>query len=1081
MAYQPKSYRKFIATAATATMVAGAVAPLATFAAETSFKDATGIYKTPVEYLVEKGFVNGVSKDEFGVSAKVKRGDAAVILSKALGLYATQAPDAGFTDLAAKYKDAVNPLKAAGIISGKTATEFKPDDFLTRGEVAIILAKAYKLEAKNQEALPFTDVNKNYAPFVKALVDNKVANGTTATTFGTASDITRGQMAIFLYNAINVTPEVKDTEAPKLTLKGDAKVEVEFGKEYTDAGVEVSDNMDKDIKATWEIKDAAGKVVTAIDTKVPGKYTITYSAVDKAGNKAETVTREVTVKEDVAKVESVTAVTSKTLKVKFNKAVDNTKAVFAVTKDTFKANVAGTSWNADKTEATIELTSKITAGEYVVSVTGLADTALTGSVKTADEKVTGIEILSDIAPLNSDNTASIGYKVVNQYGEDLTKLEDVEVSLSGAALESVTNGKLTFDKAGTTELKAGDKVVITLIHKASATSTTKTVTVSATAKASEVSFGTLYNKDGKTLNEDTNLSVDKFYLPLNVKDQYGNVITDANKIAANDLFLTNTNPLAVTADLATLTTIKINNVDTLVLPVNAPSSKTNAAAGESTLTVIAAASGKNAQAKVSVAEATRTDAVKFGTATVFAGEDTLVPVTVLDKNGNEIKDLKVLKDTVKGIKVTSKVGETLDELVEKDGSLFIKVAPLAEKNDVHTIVVQSSTNKVATVTLTAKDAIAPKVITGLNSSVSTAIREQADASVSIAPSKITVEDQYGQVIAADKLLAKLGSEYQIKAETVEGAPFTVGGTINKDGGAITVTYKAGQDRSSANVTFKLYKKDGSTFKAVESSAFAKEFTVVKDSSFASYKASDIGTVYVKAVKDDAGKVTGYTIPTNYEQGLEVKAVTNSGSEVTLTAGKDYTVKSTVVENSSDDLINGNDATGITFASGADTTTAKVTFTINATGQEIVKEVTFSKVAPKVETVQLVENNSVVSKSATELQLATLKAATPVTTNSTFDLNALEGKVDVVVTDQYGVRVALNEEDDTVTLEGGSAITPSITFSKLSGDVTFSNNGTANASVVAFSANSTFNTRLNVSSVSATPLKVTATDTLVVTP
>ncbi|WP_315907210.1 S-layer homology domain-containing protein, partial [Priestia koreensis] len=72
MAYQPKSYRKFIATAATATMVAGAVAPLATFAAETSFKDATGIYKTPVEYLVEKGFVNGVSKDEFGVSAKVK-------------------------------------------------------------------------------------------------------------------------------------------------------------------------------------------------------------------------------------------------------------------------------------------------------------------------------------------------------------------------------------------------------------------------------------------------------------------------------------------------------------------------------------------------------------------------------------------------------------------------------------------------------------------------------------------------------------------------------------------------------------------------------------------------------------------------------------------------------------------------------------------------------------------------------------------------------------------------------------------------------------------------------------------------
>ena len=773
------------------------------------------------------------------------------------------------------------------------------------------------------------------------------------------------------------------------------------------------------------------------------------------------------------KVSSVSAITAKSLKVTFSAPVaDTTKAIFAVSKDTFKANVTTVTWNAAKTEATLLLSSKLTAGIYTASVTGLTTDALTGSVTTTDEKVAGIQILSDTAPIVDDlnTTASVGYKIVNQYGEDLTKLEDVQVSISGAKDAQAVDGKLTFKAA--TVFKTGDKVVVTLINTASATAATQILTISAESKATAVSFGTIYNKDGKTLNEDTNLSTDKFYIPLNVTDQYGNVITDHTKVADSDLFFTNTNPLSIVSKLSELTTIKINNVDTLVLPIDAPATKTKAVAGDATLTVIAAASGKSTQTKVTVAEAIRTDVVKLGTATAFAGEYTFVPVTVLDKSGNEIKDLTILTDAVKGLKISSTVGDakTPDTLVVVDGALFIKFAPLANKNDVHTVVAQTSTNNVTTATFTAKDVIAPKVITGLVSTLSTSVRNQAGSHVDIDASKIIVEDEYGQVITADKLLSKLGTGYEIVAEAADAAndPFTVStNAITKDGGTITVTYKDGKDVTSSNVVFKLATiSSAGVITKLDSSAFEKEFTVVKDSSFASYKVADVTPIYV------TGDAKQYVIPEGYDQSAVVKAVTSSGQEVTLKSGEDYTVKSTVL-NTADNDINGNDAAGIVFAKDATTATAQMTITINATGEEIVKDVTFSTVAPKVTAVNLVAD----TKAADYIAGKTVDAVSTSTFvgNKSFNIDELEKLSDIVVTDQYGVQVALDEGTEAATFN--NVITPdaTLTLTKVSGDDIFASNGNTDASVVSFDADAVFNVKVSVSGISATPVKVTATN------
>ena len=112
MAYQPKSYRKFVATAATATLVATAFAP---FASAHSFKDVEEKYNEAVDFLVSKG-VTGYTDGTFKTQKTITRLEAAEMLGKALGLAeVTDAPASGFTDVPARVATLINAFKAKGI------------------------------------------------------------------------------------------------------------------------------------------------------------------------------------------------------------------------------------------------------------------------------------------------------------------------------------------------------------------------------------------------------------------------------------------------------------------------------------------------------------------------------------------------------------------------------------------------------------------------------------------------------------------------------------------------------------------------------------------------------------------------------------------------------------------------------------------------------------------------------------------------------------------------------------------------------------------------------------------------------
>src|SRR3989344_1703948 len=95
-----------------------------------------------------------------------------------------------------------------------------------------------------------------------------------------------------------------DTEAPVITLIGLSPITLEMGVVYSDPGATVTDNKDQNLGYKVTVNLTTSQVVNindaiypsdlVLDTSAAGEYTITYVAVDQAGNTG-TATRTVTV------------------------------------------------------------------------------------------------------------------------------------------------------------------------------------------------------------------------------------------------------------------------------------------------------------------------------------------------------------------------------------------------------------------------------------------------------------------------------------------------------------------------------------------------------------------------------------------------------------------------------------------------------------------------------------------------------------------------------------------------------------------------------------------------------------------
>jgi len=132
------------------------------------------------------------------------RGEIAEILAAELNLENTNTKPM-FSDVTASHSnyDAINSVTNAGIFSGNNLGEFKPNDQLTRAELAKVLVGAFNLEGSTTSS--FKDVPDSHwaKEFINTLYYLNVTTGYGDGNFGVNDKVTANQFKLFINRISN--------------------------------------------------------------------------------------------------------------------------------------------------------------------------------------------------------------------------------------------------------------------------------------------------------------------------------------------------------------------------------------------------------------------------------------------------------------------------------------------------------------------------------------------------------------------------------------------------------------------------------------------------------------------------------------------------------------------------------------------------------------------------------------------------------------------------------------------------------------------------------------------------------------
>jgi S-layer homology domain len=165
--------------------------------AATNFKDVPEGYwaKKEIEYLVQEGIIKGYDDGTFKPEKPVTRLQAATMLVRALGLDTNNRPDPGFKDI--REGDYGYEYVAAVVDEGifSKAQTFNPNKPLTRGQMAKILVKAFRLQGDYQGEIK--DVSKEFESYVRVLAANGITKLYNDNTYKPNEVVKRAHFAVF--------------------------------------------------------------------------------------------------------------------------------------------------------------------------------------------------------------------------------------------------------------------------------------------------------------------------------------------------------------------------------------------------------------------------------------------------------------------------------------------------------------------------------------------------------------------------------------------------------------------------------------------------------------------------------------------------------------------------------------------------------------------------------------------------------------------------------------------------------------------------------------------------------------------
>lgn|GEM_PF-1704813 len=174
-----------------------------------TFEDIANVSnRDEIEYLASRYVIKGTNEQTFSPNANISRAEFAVMIARALGL--VQAGDSKFTDTIGKwYENDIQALHEAGIINGTSATSFSPNEWLSREDAAVLMARVLEYMNITVEQLTdvsYTDINSIQETNIKQiqlLYTLEIMSGNANSSFDPQGNLTRAQMAKILKRTLN--------------------------------------------------------------------------------------------------------------------------------------------------------------------------------------------------------------------------------------------------------------------------------------------------------------------------------------------------------------------------------------------------------------------------------------------------------------------------------------------------------------------------------------------------------------------------------------------------------------------------------------------------------------------------------------------------------------------------------------------------------------------------------------------------------------------------------------------------------------------------------------------------------------
>ncbi|MEL3959021.1 hypothetical protein NST17_17855 [Caldifermentibacillus hisashii] len=686
---------------------------------------------------------------------------------------------------------------------------------------------------------------------------------------------------------------------------------------------------------------------------------------------------------------------------------------------------------------------------------------MTGTVKVENEKVAKIEIASDLAVLTGTSSVSVGYKVYNQYGEDITaKTTITATSSSGSASAEAAKGIVNI--TGLTNPKAGDKLSLTLVHGETATATSKVLTVSDASKVSEVTIEGLYNADKKELSEDTRDA--DFYLLINAKDQYGNELK-ASDLNASSVVVNSSNPLVAKATASDFKEITVDGKKRIALKLDTSTAK----AGKTTVSIISLASAKVAQYEVEVKEGSKVDNLVLSQPELaVAKEKVVLPFEAYDKQGNKVDKYELLN----AVNISSTAGSVkfVKDAKANTTNLVLDLTAVNNPTKV-TVTAITPTQKVVNLVVDVKEAAKPVYIAGVKD-VTTNVEEGQNFELGL--SNIVVKDQYEREFPLTNKVGTSADNYQVKATIPSNTVLDFvpsKDTIKANADKIVLKGKA---KGTETVTLTLLDNEGNPIPGSEYN-FASRVSAADE--YVSYEVKAIDPLYDDS-KVDINSGQGDT--DTYVRDVVVYGVLANGQKVVLPSSA-YTVTSPTKgievippQSGGSYKLNvkgaGNAGEGKSLVQYAkDATEAKGTavITINANGKQLTQEFTITQAKPQVASVKFDKANVDDGVANVQHSSNSISAA---------DLFALVNGA--TVEDQYGETVEIDPGNGAITFADKTTASSSILVTDYTSvgtaNHTITGNGTASVAISGADEYETFKATFNFGGYQV-PVKVVVVD------